>query len=83
MKYHAPTQQFTIDQRALLGVSMHLRYAIMSIRKQAGLPLTPHKHDGPMETAQFAEKALLDVAGEIGIDMGADWPGKLDVSDAA
>ncbi len=82
-KYHAPTDGFVIDQRALRGVSMHLRYAIKGVRQQAGLPLTPHKHEGALETAQFVEKALLDVADELGIDMGADRPGQLDVTDAS
>lgn len=86
MQYHAPTQQFTIDQRALWGVALHLRYAIKKARSMAGLPATPFKHAGPVNgpegDAYHVEAALLDIAQEIGIDMGANRPGMLDVSDA-
>lgn len=82
MRYHAPTDRFTLDQRSFMAVAISLRYAIKHIRQQAGLPLTPHKHDGGMGSAQHAEKALLDVAEEMGIDLGATRPGMLDVTNA-
>ena len=83
MQYHAPTKQFTIEQRALHGVVMHLRYAIRYIRTVNGKPLTPSRREGPVDEAYCAEAALLDAAREIGIDMGAERPGLLDVSDSA
>lgn len=80
MQYHAPTQQFTIEQSAFRGVVLHLKYAIRHIRKTAGLPLTSHRHEGVVDEAYCAEAALLDAAREIGIHMGAERPGMLDVS---
>lgn len=82
LKYHAPTKQFTVTQNALEGVALHLRYVIKHIRQQAGLPLTAHGYEGQMGDPQFAEKAVLDAAAELGIDLGASRPGKLDVSEA-
>lgn len=82
MQYHAPTQQFTVPASTFHGISLHLRYAIQHIRRSAGLPLTPHKPDSPLGSAQFAEIALLEAAKEIGIDLGATAPGRLDVSEA-
>jgi hypothetical protein len=35
-----------------------------------------------MGCPEFAESAILDAARALGIDLGADRPGKLDVSDA-
>lgn len=82
LNYHAQTKQFTFPLRTLEIAAMSLRYAIKHIRLQAGLPLTPHKEAAPMRDAQFAEKALLDLAADLGIDLGTTRPGKLDVSDA-
>lgn len=82
LNYHAPTKQFTFPLRTLEGAAMSLRYAIKHIRLLAGLPLTPHQEAVPMGDAQFAEKALLDLAADLGIDLGTTRPGKLDVADA-
>lgn len=82
MQYHAPTRQFIVPTSTFHAVSLHLRYAIQHIRRSAGLPLTPHKPEGPLGEAQFAEIALLSAAQEIGIDLGASQPGRLDVSEA-
>ena len=83
MKYHAPTNQFTVSPQDLEFAASAAKYAIQQIRKTAGLPTTPYKHEGAMGSAQFAEKSVLDFAEAIGIDMGAKWHGQLDVSDAS
>lgn len=81
MQYHAPTGQFTLGEPDLKRASMYLRDAIKQIRITAGLPLTAHKHAGPMGSPQFAEKSLLDAAQALGMDLGARREGQLDVSD--
>lgn len=82
MKYHAPTNQFTISAADLQQAATALRWAISHIRAGHGRDLKGVKRDGPMEHPDFAEAGILDAARHIGIDLGADRPGKLDVSDA-
>ena len=82
MKYHAPTKAFTVSADALECASLALRYAIRNVRKQAGLPLEPHKGDVIMGPPQFAEAAILEAARHMGIDLGAQRHGQLDVRDA-
>lgn len=81
MKYHAPTKCFVIDQRAIEGAAMYLRYAMKTIREQSGFPMEPHKRPGCMTLGCHAEKALIDLANEIGIDLGGRWPGEIDLRD--
>jgi hypothetical protein len=81
MKYHAPTKCFVIEPRALEGAALHLRYAMRCVRELGGFPLEPHKRETHMTKACHAEKALIDLAGEIGIDMGGTWPGTIDLRD--
>ena len=81
MKYHAPTKCFVIEPRAIEGAAMYLRYAIKTIREQGGFPLEPHKRPGCMTLCCHAEKALIDLANEIGIDLGGRWPGEIDLRD--
>lgn len=83
MKYHAPTKAFIVPVESLERVALALKYAIRHVREQAGLPLEPHRSDGPMGHPQFAEAAILDAARDIGIDLGASRYGLLDVRDAA
>lgn len=82
LTYHAPTKQFTITPGTLDQVASHLRFAIKHIRLQAGLPLTSHAGAAAMDSPQHAEKALLDLASELGIDLGSTRPGRLDVTDS-
>lgn len=82
MKYHAPTNQFTISANDLARAAHSLRWAIKHIR--LGHKLDPKGCDrpGPIEHPDFAEAGILDAASALGIDLGSDRPGKLDVSDA-
>lgn len=83
MKYHAPTNQFTVSPKDLQMAAHSLRWAIKHIRLASGRSLQGGKeHPGPMEDPDFAESGILDAAKNFGIDLGADRPGKLDVSDA-
>jgi hypothetical protein len=83
MKYHAPTNQFTVSPRDLQMAAHSLRWAIKHIRLGHGRSLKGgDERPGPMEDPDFAESGILDAAKQLGIDLGADRPGKLDVSDA-
>ena len=80
MQYHAPTNQFTITADDLRRASHSLRWAIKNIREGHKLDPKGYKREGPMDCPEFAESGILDAARALGIDLGADRPGKLDVS---
>lgn len=82
MKYHAQSKRLVIEVKTLEGAAMYLRYSLQNIRKTAKLPLTPYKQDRLLTEADYAQKALLDVAELFDIDMGARWGHELDLSDA-
>jgi hypothetical protein len=81
MLYHAPTNQFTVDADALKRSASLLRYAIKKIR--LGGKLDPKGYDNmkrEIDAAEYAEGAILDAAKALGIHLGADRAGQLDVS---
>jgi hypothetical protein len=81
MNYHAPTKQFTIHMGDLERASHDLLWAIKNIRLASNLDPKGYKREGPLENPQFAEIAILKAAKNMGIDLGADREGKLDVSE--
>lgn len=81
MKYHAPTRQFTIPREQIERAAYLLLWAIKEVRLCAGLDLKGYSIEGPMENPHFAEDAILEAAQTLGIDLGSESPGKLDVSD--
>jgi hypothetical protein len=82
MTYHAPTNQFTVSPRDLQSAAQDLRWAIKHVRLGHKLDPKGYKREGLMEDPDFAEAGILAAARKLGIDLGADRPGKLDVSDA-
>lgn len=80
MQYHAPTNQFTISADDMKRASHLLRYAIKKIRQGHKLDPKGYDREGAMDCPEFAESGILDAARALGIDLGADRPGKLDVS---
>jgi hypothetical protein len=80
MTYHAPTNQFTVPADDLQRVARSLRWAIKNIRESHGFDPKGYKPEGALDCPQFAECGILDAAKILGIDLGADRPGKLDVS---
>jgi len=80
MKYHAPTGQFTITEDAMKRASMDLLFVIKSIRDTH--KLDPKGYDWLKEgdsNAHTAERAILTAAQSLGIDLGSDRPGQLNV----
>jgi hypothetical protein len=80
MKYHAPTKQFTVSEDSLDRASRSLLWAIKHIRLGHNLDTKGYEEPGPMGDPQFAEAGILDAARDLGIDLGATRPGRLDVS---
>ena len=80
MKYHAPTNTFTVSPDDLKSASHLLRWAIKHIREGHELDTKGYDNDGPLENPQFAEIGILDAAKSLGIDLGAKRAGELDVS---
>jgi hypothetical protein len=81
MQYHAPTNQFTISATELKRVSSLLLYAIRKIRDGANLDRKGYNDlESETDWAEYSEGAIIDAARDLGIDLGADRAGKLDVS---
>jgi hypothetical protein len=58
-----------------------LRLAIAKLRKQGGLSLSGYREmEVPLGDAVMGEIFLLEAAAVLGIEMGAERPGELDVS---
>jgi len=83
MQYHAPTNKFTIEACELAVLSVDIRYVIKKIRQASNFPLDGcSERPRVMTDACHAEATLLRACKNLGIDLGADRPGKLDVRDA-
>lgn len=80
MRFHAPTQRFTVSHQDLTAAVHSMQYAIRNIRELAGLPMTRYSREGPLTPADHAQKGIIDAAKSLGIDMGAEWGNELDVS---
>jgi hypothetical protein len=83
MQYHAPTGKFVVAQDGLQACASGLRFAIKQIRLTAGLPLEPYARDSALTPADHAQKAIIDAAAAVGIDLGARWGSELDVRDTS
>jgi hypothetical protein len=81
MQYHAPTDQFTISAADMKRASSLLRYAISKIRDGSKLDRKGYESfKRESDWAEYSEGGILDAARTLGIELGADRPGKLDVS---
>ena len=81
MNYHAPTNQFTITPEELSRASTTMLYAIKNIRDGANIDRKGYDYlKRTSDWAEYAEAAILNAAYDLGINLGADRPGKLDVS---
>lgn len=81
MNYHAPTNQFTVEPKDLVGASAGFIFAIRNIRIGAGLDLRGYDWlKTEINWAQIAEDAIISAAADLGINLGAPRPGQLDVS---
>jgi len=80
MLYDPIKNALIIEIKDVQRAAHSIRYTIAHIRKLAKMPLRGFKHQsGPMTDSEFAESALLDLAKELGIEIGATRYGELDV----
>lgn len=79
MKYNPKSDSVEIDLNNLKMAYLSLVYAIRQIRIMANLPLDKHKRDGVLEPSDHAQRAIIQAAEAIGINMGAEWGEQLDV----
>jgi hypothetical protein len=80
MKFHAPTGQFTIEADKLKFAATCFMCALRDIRELAGLPLTRYERSGALTRADHAQRAVIEGAENMGIDLGARWGNEIDVS---
>ena len=79
MTYNARTKRLEVHQDTLENVSHQMIYALRCIRELAGLPMDRYKQDGPLQRADHAQRAIIDMARHLGIDLGAEWGCDLDL----
>ena len=81
MKYSPKHQAFIIDQASLNLVSNCLLYAMKKARQVAGIPAGRREMEGALQPIDHCEKAIIDAAKAINIELGADWGSELDLTD--
>lgn len=81
MKYHVPTDQFTVEQKDFKFAAMCMREALKGIRKLAGLTLDKYTRTGVLTEADHAQRAIIESAEVLGIDFGVRWGNELDLRD--
>lgn len=70
MMFHAPTGRMVLPAEAITAGAGHLRWALKNVREAAGLPLDRYDRAGPLESADFAQIAIIEAAEVLGIDLG-------------
>jgi len=83
MKYHAPSNSFTVSVADIEYAALALRCAMRHIREASDLPLEPYKRDGALTPADHAQKMVIEAADRLGIDLGARWGNELDLREVA
>jgi len=79
MIYNAKTKRLEIRKDTLERVSHEMIYTLRCIREFAGLPMDRYKQEGPLNRADHAQRAIIGIAKQIGIDLGAEWGCDLDL----
>jgi hypothetical protein len=82
MKYSAVHKALIIPVNDLDHAIATLRYGIKAHRKAHKLPLTRFKYPLKAEVVDMVHSMILDTAKALGLDLGVERPGELDVSDA-
>lgn len=77
--FNAHTKNLEIPIATLEKVSFELVYTLRSIREIAGKPMGKYKRPGPLEPSDHAQRAVLDIAKALGINMGATWGNEIDL----
>ena len=82
MQYSYPSKGFIIGAEELQMTGALLMYAMKQIRVSAGLPLTRMAERPDWNAAAHALATQMDIARNLGIDLGAREWFELDVSQA-
>ncbi len=77
--FNAQTQNLEIPLETLKRVSGELTYTLRCIREIAGKPMGKYRREGPLEPDDHAQRAVIDLAKAIGINLGADWGDQIDL----
>lgn len=77
--FNAQTKNLEIPAETLSRVSDELIYTLRSIREIAGLPMDRYERPGPLEPADHAQRAVLEIANALGINLGAKWGNEIDL----
>lgn len=80
VKYNSKSNCMVVDLSSLKMAQLSLLFAIKQIRIMANLPLDKHTRN-VLEPSDYAQRAIIQAAEAIGIDMGAEWGEQLDVRD--
>ena len=83
MEYSAVHNKILVTQEDLKRFSIEIRYAMADIRKELKVPLTSRKREAGLERIDHIERNILSACKSIGIDLGAEWGDKLDLSEFA
>lgn len=81
MEYSAVHNKFLVTPEDLERFSIEIKYAMADIRKELKVPLHPRKKDGGLERIDHIERNILSACKSIGINLGAEWGDKLDLSE--
>jgi hypothetical protein len=79
MTYNAKTKNLEISTATLEKVGYDLFYALRCIRKMSGSPMDKYKSGNILSESDHAQKAIINVADTLGIDLGAKWGNEIDL----
>ncbi len=77
--YDPLRNMFQIPQEDIVFVGQHLLYAMREIRTLGGLTLDKYERTGLLQPEDMAQKALINVAERLGLDLGARWGNEIDL----
>ena len=80
--FNAHTKNLEIPIATLERMGCELIYTLRCIREIADLPMDKYHQSGLLKPADHAQRAVISVAKEIGINLGADWGNEIDLRSA-
>lgn len=72
-------KMFHVPLEDMESVGLHLLYAMREIRALGGLPLDKYERTGLLQPEDMAQKALINIAERLGLDLGARWGNEIDL----
>lgn len=81
LKFHAPSGNLILSADALAKTARNLQLSMLRIRESAGLPIGRYEVPGALSSADRAQQSLVNIARDLGIDLGAEWCNEIDLRD--